>query len=104
VEPDKGLIRVECGYDPDDRQAILKVIDNGAGIPSSMMNHMFELFHSTKGNRGTGIGLAVAKKIVNEHDGTIEVESPAGEGTTFTIKLPVESAALADPSQTHGPR
>ena len=79
------------------------MIDNGAGIPPPMMRHMFELFHSTKGNRGTGLGLAVAKKIVDEHEGTITVKSTVGEGTTFTIRLPVYHENLADPSQTHGP-
>ena len=48
-----------------------------------MMKHMFELFHSTKGNRGTGLGLAVAKKIVDEHEGSITVKSTPGEGTTL---------------------
>ena len=71
---------------------MIEVIDNGVGIPPSMMNHMFELFHSTKGNRGTGLGLAVAKKIVEEHEGSISVKSKQGEGTTFTIRLPVFSA------------
>ena len=47
------------------------MIDNGVGIAPPMMKHMFELFHSTKGNRGTGLGLAVAKKIVDEHEGSI---------------------------------
>jgi signal transduction histidine kinase len=102
VEPQKGLIRVVCRYDADNRSTIIEVIDNGPGIPSSMMKHMFELFHSTKGNRGTGIGLAVAKKIVDEHEGSITVKSTP-EGTTFTIRLPVYHETLSDPSHTHGP-
>jgi signal transduction histidine kinase len=103
LPPKEGLIRIECHYDAENRQSILEVIDNGAGIPSTMMKHMFELFHSTKGNRGTGLGLAVAKKIVEEHEGSIIVKSAPGEGTTFTIRLPVYHENLADPSQTHGP-
>jgi two-component system NtrC family sensor kinase len=103
VEPQKGLIRVVCRYDSENKQTIIEVIDNGVGIPPSMMNHMFELFHSTKGNRGTGLGLAVAKKIIDEHDGSISVKSKQGEGTTFTIRLPVFSATMSDPSHTHGP-
>ncbi|HZK79746.1 MAG TPA: ATP-binding protein [Humisphaera sp.] len=103
VRAKEGLIRVECHYDEPNRQTILEVIDNGAGIAPSMMKHMFELFHSTKGNRGTGLGLAVAKKIVDEHEGSISVRSAPGQGTTFTIRLPVYHANLTDPSQTHGP-
>jgi K+-sensing histidine kinase KdpD len=103
VEPGKGLIRVVCKYDGDNRESIIEVIDNGVGIPPSMMNHVFELFHSTKGNRGTGLGLAVARKIVDEHEGTIDVQSKPGEGTTFTIRLPVYHETLSDPSHTHGP-
>ena len=103
VEQDKGLIRVVCRYQPDSRQTVVEVIDNGSGIPEPMMKHMFELFHSTKGNRGTGLGLAVARKIVGEHEGSISVQSKVGEGTTFTVRLPTEHATLADPSHTHGP-
>jgi signal transduction histidine kinase len=103
VEPQKGLIRVVCRYDSENRQTIIEVIDNGAGVAPSMMDHMFELFHSTKGNRGTGLGLAVAKKIVDEHDGAITVKSKPGEGTVFTIRLPVYTATMSDPSHTHGP-
>ncbi len=103
VTPQEGLIRIECRYDAENKQSILEVIDNGAGIQPSMMQHMFELFHSTKGNRGTGLGLAVAKKIVDEHEGTISVRSNLGEGTTFTVRLPVYRANFTDPSETHGP-
>lgn len=103
--PDEGgLIRVVCAYDDKNRETVLEVIDNGVGISPSMMNHMFELFHSTKGNRGTGLGLAVSKKIVEEHDGTISVKSQPGEGTTFTVRIPVYAGSLGDPSSTHGPR
>jgi signal transduction histidine kinase len=101
VEPQKGLIRVVCRYDPENRQSVIEVIDNGKGIAPSMMKHLFELFHSTKGNRGTGLGLAVTKKIVEEHEGSISAKSSPAEGTTFTIRLPVRSSG--DPSTTHGP-
>jgi signal transduction histidine kinase len=104
VEPQKGLIRVVCKYLEVPNELVIEVIDNGMGIPPSMMKHMFELFHSTKGNRGTGLGLAVARKIVEEHDGNISVKSSQGEGTTFTVRIPVYAAANSDPSQTHGPR
>jgi signal transduction histidine kinase/pSer/pThr/pTyr-binding forkhead associated (FHA) protein len=103
VTPKEGLIKVTCRYDAENRETIIEVIDNGTGVDPAMMKHMFELFHSTKGNRGTGIGLAVAKKIVEEHEGAISVRSAPGEGTTFTIRLPVYHSNLTDPSQTHGP-
>ena len=103
VDPQSGLITVRCHYDADGRQTILEVADNGPGIQPSMMRHLFELFHSTKGNRGTGIGLAVTKKIVEEHEGSISVKSAAGEGTTFTVRLPAYHETLSDPSHTHGP-
>ncbi len=103
VEPHEGLIRVVCRYDAENKQTIIEVIDNGGGIAPSVMPHLFELFHSTKGNRGTGIGLAVTKKIVDEHEGSISVRSAPGEGTTFTVKLPIYHDSLGDPSTTHGP-
>lgn len=101
VEERRGLVRILARYEPDNRQAVVEVIDNGSGIPPGMMKHMFELFHSTKGNRGTGLGLAVAKKIVEEHEGSISAKSTGQEGTTFTVRLP--SRATGDPSQTYGP-
>lgn len=103
VEPGRGLIRIICQYEVEHQTSVIEVIDNGAGIPPTMTSHLFQLFHSTKGNRGTGLGLAVARKIVEEHEGSISVKSSPADGTTFTIRLPVDSAALADASKTHGP-
>lgn len=102
-EAGKGLIRVVCKYEPDNKSTLIEVIDNGAGISPSMKNHLFELFHSTKGNKGTGIGLAVTKKIVEEHDGSITVKSNPGEGTTFSVRLPTNPQLGHDPATTHGP-
>jgi two-component system NtrC family sensor kinase len=103
VQPGEGLIRIECRYDSENRQSVVEVTDNGVGITPALMQHIFELFHSTKGNRGTGIGLAVARKIVEEHEGSISVRSTVGQGTTFTIRLPVYHEKLNDPHSTHGP-
>ncbi len=103
VNPQEGLIRVTCRYDVQERATFIEVIDNGPGIANTISPHLFEIFHSTKGNRGTGLGLAVARKIVEEHEGEITATSKPDEGTVFTIRLPTQHVNLADASHTHGP-
>ena len=68
----------------------IRVKDNGRGIPPEMLSHLFTPFTSSKGMEGTGLGLAVTKKIVDEHKGEIRVESEVGKGTTFIISLPAQ--------------
>src|SRR5690606_8626236 len=80
------------------------VIDNGPGIPKEKHAQIFEPFFTTKGLRGTGLGLAVAKRIIDEHGGRIEVASDTGRGATFTIVLPADQPGLIDPSATAASR
>ena len=68
----------------------IEIEDNGVGIPQSQLQTIFSLFESTKGNRGTGLGLPVSQKIIREHGGDISVLSVVDQGTTFTIQLPSE--------------
>ena len=67
----------------------ISVSDNGCGIPEAQIERLFEPFFSTKGRKGTGLGLAVAWGIVEKHNGRIEVESEVGKGTTFRVLLPI---------------
>ncbi|NWG27294.1 MAG: HAMP domain-containing protein [Ignavibacteriaceae bacterium] len=67
----------------------IKISDNGSGIAKEDLPRIFEPFYTTKGQKGTGLGLAVIWGIIDNHDGTINVESEIGKGTTFTILLPV---------------
>jgi two-component system NtrC family sensor kinase len=67
----------------------VKVADNGCGIPNKNLQKIFDPFFTTRDTRGTGLGLAVVWGIVNEHGGTISVDSKPDRGTTFTIHLPV---------------
>lgn len=72
---------------------VVKVLDTGAGIPQEYLNRIFDPFFTTKApGKGTGLGLATCFRIVDQHRGTIEVESTPGEGTTFTVKLPIDSS------------
>lgn len=68
----------------------IKVEDTGAGIPEENLSKIFDPFFSTKGQKGTGLGLAVIWGIIDNHDGTIKVNSKIGKSTTFTIRLPIE--------------
>ena len=69
---------------------IFEVSDNGAGMNEEVLQKLFSSFFSTKGHRGTGLGLMVTRKLIEEHKGEISVTSQEGEGTLFTVRLPYE--------------
>ena len=66
----------------------LDVVDNGVGMTREVREKVFERFFSTKGSKGSGFGLLVSRKMIEEQGGTITFESEPGKGTTFTIQLP----------------
>ena len=85
--PEKsGCIAIQTSL--SSKNILLSIGDNGCGIPADKMSQIFGLFFTTKGSKGTGIGLAVVHKIVREHHGRISVQSKPGEGTVFNISLP----------------
>jgi signal transduction histidine kinase len=65
----------------------LRITDEGPGIPPEIREHLFEPFFTTK-HRGTGLGLATARRIMEMHGGTLELESPPGGGTVAVARLP----------------
>lgn len=105
-----GSITVRLHYEePDSRgpgspgEAHVLVIDNGPGIPKDRHATIFEPFQTSKGVRGTGLGLAVTKRVVEDHRGRITIESEPGKGSTFTLVLPADPGRIIDPSATRGP-
>jgi PAS domain S-box-containing protein len=70
-------------------ELVFEVTDNGGGMDWETKGKVFTTFFTTKGNRGTGLGLLTTRKIVQEHGGKVEVESTAGQGATFRIRLPL---------------
>jgi len=81
-----GTIRVGVHREGD--RARLEVADDGVGIAPEHLARIWEPFFTTKGDTGTGLGLGIVKRIVEEHGGTIGVESAPGRGSTFTVELP----------------
>lgn len=85
---------ITCSVSKQDDFAVIEVKDQGKGIPENEMNKLFKPFQktsvkSTAGEKSTGLGLVITKKIVEAHKGTITVESKQGEGTSFTVKIPL---------------
>jgi signal transduction histidine kinase len=95
----QGCLREGCGWHRweqvdsawNDEFVEVRVEDDGCGIPRAQLPKLFEPFATTKGQQGTGLGLAVTWGIVDNHNGTISVESEVGAGTTFIIRIPVGS-------------
>jgi signal transduction histidine kinase len=76
---------------------VIEIADTGTGMPPAVQSHIFEPFFTTK-DQGTGLGLFVCQTIIHQHGGTMLVRSQEGEGTTFTIRLPLpELAELPEP-------
>lgn len=86
-QPD-AEVTVSTAYEAQDDRFTVAVRDNGPGIPPEQLQRIFNLFESTKGSRGTGLGLAVSQKIIREHNGSIQVESEPGKGCCFTLSWP----------------
>ncbi|GAG07364.1 unnamed protein product, partial [marine sediment metagenome] len=102
-----NLLRNAVAYVPDDRrpkievewqrstdQITITVADNGIGIPADEQEKIFELFYRAQPavSQGSGVGLAIVKKIIDAAHGTISVASRPGAGTVFTVNLPLKPA------------
>jgi len=85
-----GTVTVRTGV--GEGHAEISIEDDGPGIPELDRDRIFDLLFSTKGSKGTGFGLAITKKIVTEHGGSVDLESQVGAGTTFLIRLPLTAS------------
>ncbi|MDX1973040.1 MAG: ATP-binding protein, partial [Candidatus Sumerlaeia bacterium] len=84
----KGLITITTSRRTSDGALRLTIRDNGSGIPKHIQEKIFLPFFTTKGSTGTGLGLPMCKKVVEDNGGTLELESTEGVGTLFTITIP----------------
>ena len=100
--PRSGQLFVSTEYDEAHEQVRLRVRDTGCGIAPAAISKIFEPFFSTKEDQHrTGLGLAIAKNIIDQHSGTIEVESQPGIGTEFIVTLPLLASANAANQVVH---
>ena len=102
---DDGWVRVTL--DADHKYFYVKVADSGVGIPDDCKEHVFERFYRVDKARsrdtgGTGLGLAITKSVIQMHKGSIKLYSESGEGTTFTIRIPMKSDASVVTTRKEG--
>jgi signal transduction histidine kinase len=93
---DSGWVRVVL--DADHKYFYIKVMDSGIGIPEDCVDHIFERFFRVDKARsrevgGTGLGLSITKNVIQMHQGVIDVDSAPGEGTTFSVRIPLNYVA-----------
>lgn len=102
-EMENGHVEVLTQYSHAERMARVQVVDNGSGIDPEDLERIFGVFVSRKGGRGTGLGLPVSQKIMQEHGGRILVESSPGKGSRFTLEFPAVSPhpSAGDGSESH---
>jgi signal transduction histidine kinase len=89
IEVDQAMVGPGATATP---VVVVDVIDDGPGVPAEATDKIFDPFFTTK-PQGSGLGLAIVRKIVDAHDGRIDVNSVAGQGTCFRVTLPVASAS-----------
>ena len=97
LPPEAGAIQVKI--DQSDNQVQVRVVDNGRGIAQSVRETLFDPFVSIGKENGTGLGLTIVQKIVQDHGGEVVVESSSPAGTTFKIDLPMNSPSAAQAAE-----
>ncbi len=85
--PDGGIITIRTCREDD--HICIKIADTGTGIPETIRSRIFDPFFTTKGVQSTGLGMSVSYGIIGRHHGTIAVDSTEGNGTAFTVKIPI---------------
>ncbi len=85
-----GILVVKTAADSRDKQAIVTILDNGPGLSEKIKDRLFQPFATTKPT-GTGLGLALSRRLVEHYDGILSIDSEAGRGVTATVKLPLAS-------------
>ncbi len=86
----RGRLDIDATFDPNRNQFVIKVTDDGPGIPEELRDKIFDIFFTTKPvGKGTGLGLSISQNIIRLHGGNILVDSPRGGGTRFIIELPL---------------
>jgi signal transduction histidine kinase len=93
--PDGGTLRVASFTDDADNVCV-EVEDTGIGMTEETKRHIFEPLYTTKGDKGTGMGLAASYGIVQEHEGRIDVDTEPGDGTTFRLTFPPSGGSLPE--------
>jgi signal transduction histidine kinase len=96
-KPERLAHRITFGVHPSNGSICFTVSDTGVGMDEETQSKLFTRFFSSKGRKGTGLGLFIANKIVEQHNGTITVSSIAGRGSRFVIKLPRKVAHATNP-------
>lgn len=87
--------KITVNLESHGKAAVVQVIDNGRGIAPDQLPNIFRPFYTTKGD-GTGLGLSLARRIVEDHQGRIDVSSTLGKGTTFSVVLPLQRTEISN--------
>ncbi len=88
-----GTLTITSELSDDHKEILITFADSGPGIPDSIKEQIFDPFFTTKEN-GTGLGLSISYGIIEQHGGTITLDSVVGKGSTFTVHLPVLSVEI----------
>jgi len=94
--PKGGTLEISTEFAAESEQGVVRVKDSGSGIPADVLPRIFDPFFTTKEDQNrTGLGLAVAASIIEQHTGEITVRSEPGAGTEFRVALPATAATTA---------
>ena len=97
MEEKGGVLRLSTRAINVPNEVVFRVSDTGTGIPAEVLPHIFDPFYTTKeAGKGTGLGLAIVKNVVEQHEGTIDVRSEVGKGSSFIIRLPAVRSDLPE--------